>query len=109
MAFDEGLAELMRGDLADLGRVEEKRMFGGLCFMLDGHMVCGVHKGGGMYRVGKAREAGALGLDGVTEMAFTRRKISGLVDVTDAALGDDRTRARLMALALENLRGLPPR
>ena len=57
MAYDDGLAELLREDLADIAtRIEEKRMFGGLCFMLDGHMLCGVHKGGGMFRVGKDNE-----------------------------------------------------
>ena len=81
MAFDEGLAEILRGDLAGQERVEEKRMFGGLCFMLEGHMLCGVHKDGGMFRVGKERQASALAIDGVTEMAFTGRKMGGLVDV----------------------------
>lgn len=109
MAYDEGLAELMRGDLGDFGDVDEKRMFGGLCFMLGGHMVCGVHKGGGMFRVGKMREAEALGLEGVSEMTFTGRRMGGLVDVTDAALADDGTRGRLMALAVENALSLPPR
>ena len=55
MAYDEGLAEILRSDLAEEDGVEEKRMFGGLCFMLHGHMLCGVHKDGGMFRVGKDR------------------------------------------------------
>ena len=60
MAYDEGLAELMRGDLAGVPGITEKKMFGGLCFLLDGNMLCGVHKGGGMFRVGKDNEAAAL-------------------------------------------------
>ncbi|MBT8425743.1 MAG: TfoX/Sxy family protein, partial [Silicimonas sp.] len=39
-------------------------MFGGLCFMKDGLMLCGVHKGGGMFRVGKPRQAAAEAIDG---------------------------------------------
>jgi len=39
MAYDEGLAELIRGDLTDRTTCEEKRMFGGLRFMLDAHMM----------------------------------------------------------------------
>ena len=109
MAYDEGLAEILRGDLSDQSRIEEKRMFGGLCFMLDGHMLCGVHKGGGMFRVGKERSAKALAIEGVSEMAFTGRKMGGLVDVTDEVLSDDTRRGQLMALAKENVRGLPPR
>ena len=109
MAYDEGLAEILRSDLADQPRVDEKRMFGGLCFMLDGHMLCGVHKDGGMFRVGKDRSDEALAIEGVSEMAFTGRKMGGLVDVTDEVLSDDARRGQLMALAKENVRGLPPR
>ena len=88
---------------------EEKRMFGGLCFMLDGHMLCGVHKGGGMFRVGKERHADALKIEGTSPMAFTGRPMGGLVDVTDEALEDDERRGQLIALALKNVRSLPPR
>ncbi|MBT8409549.1 MAG: TfoX/Sxy family protein [Alphaproteobacteria bacterium] len=109
MAYDEGLAEILRNDLEGTGKVEERRMFGGLCFMLEGHMLCGVHKGGGMFRVGKDRQEAALAIDGASEMAFTGRKMGGLVDVTDEAMADDARRARWLALAMENVRSLPPR
>ena len=108
MAYDEGLAEILRADLAD-AQVEEKRMFGGLCFMLEGHMLCGVHEGGGMFRVGKPREAEALAIEGVSEMAFTGRKMGGLVDVTDEVLADDSRRLHLLDLARSNVDSLPPR
>ena len=106
MAYDEGLAEIMRSDLADEPGVEEKRMFGGLVFMLDGHMLCGVHKDGGMFRVGKDRQATALAIDGVSEMAFTGRKMGGLVDVTEDLLSDDDRREILMDLAKQNVAAL---
>ena len=109
MAYDEGLADLFRDDLIDAGQVEEKRMFGGLCFMLDGHMLCGVHSGGAMFRVGKERHAEALKIDGVSEMAFTGRKMGGLVDVSEAVMADDDARGRLMALAMENVAELGPK
>ena len=109
MAYDEGLAELLRGDLAEFDAIEEKRMFGGLAFMKDGHMLCGVHKGGGMFRVGKARHAEALTLEGASPMAFTGRPMGGMVDVSDEAMADDARRARLLALALANVAELPPR
>ena len=50
MAYDPGLAQILRDALADLP-ITEKMMFGGLAFLLHGHMVCGVHKGGAMVRV----------------------------------------------------------
>lgn len=109
MAYDEGLAELMRGDLGDLPGLSERKMFGGLCFLRDGNMICGVHAGGAMFRVGKDNEARARNLDGVGPMAFTGRPMGGMVDAGDAAMADDRIRARLVALALDFVSGLPPK
>jgi hypothetical protein len=109
MAYDEGLAELLRADLFEMTGIVEKPMFGGLCFMKDGHMLCGVHKGGGMFRVGKDRHAAALDIEGASPMAFTGRPMGGLVDVTDEAMADDARRAHLLALALANVAALGPR
>jgi hypothetical protein len=60
--------------------LSEKRMFGGLCFMLHGNMLCGVHKGGGMFRIGKDNYAQALLLPGVSPMELTGRKMGGFVE-----------------------------
>lgn len=109
MAYDEGLAEILRTDLAELDGVTEKKMFGGLCFMLNGNMLCGVHKGGGMFRVGKANAEAAFEIEGAGPMAFTGRPMGGMVDVTDAALADDARRAQLMALARAFVDALPPK
>ena len=109
MAYDEGLAELLRGALFEMQGIVEKHMFGGLCFMKDGHMLCGVHKGGGMFRVGKARHEAALDIEGASPMEFTGRPMGGLVDVTDKAMADDTRRAHLLALALANVEALGPR
>ena len=100
MAYDEGLAEILRGDLADTPGITEKRMFGGLCFMWNGNMLCGVHSGGGMFRVGKDNQDAALAVDGAGPMRFTGRPMGGMIDATDAAMAVDAGRARLMALAL---------
>lgn len=109
MAFDEGLAQLMRDDLAAVDGVEERKMFGGLAFLLNGNMVCGVHKDGGMFRVGKERELAAMQIDGAGPMTFTGRKMGGMIDVDDDALSDDSRRAKWMKLSLENARSLPPK
>lgn len=109
MAYDEGHATLMREELADIEGITEKKMFGGLCFLLHGIMVCGVQKGGGMARVGKEREAEALKIDGVDPLSFTGRKMGGMVDISEDLLGDDDRRAQVIALALTNARSLPPK
>ncbi|MFT4555661.1 MAG: hypothetical protein ACI92S_000993 [Planctomycetaceae bacterium] len=72
MAYSEEHAQILRDALSDLSGVTEKKMFGGLCFMLNGNMLCGVHKDGGMARVGKDNEAAALELDGVEPVVLHR-------------------------------------
>ena len=109
MAFDQGLAEIFRNDLADQVGITEKRMFGGLCFMLHGNMLCGVHSGGGMLRVGKEHEAEALQVVGVEPMAFTGRPMGGMVDVDEEVMADDTRRLFVLQLALEFVKSLPPK
>lgn len=108
MAWDEGLAQLMRDDLADLP-VSERKMFGGLAFMMNGHMICGIHKGGAMFRVGKANAAAALAIPGAGPMMFTGKPMGGMIDFSDDATADDALRGRIMALALDFVKSLPPK
>ncbi|SLN18877.1 hypothetical protein PSA7680_00667 [Pseudoruegeria aquimaris] len=109
MAYDEGLAQLMRDELAGQSGITEKKMFGGLCFLLNGNMVCGVHAGGAMFRVGKAREAEALAIPGAAPLSFTGRPLGGMIETDAAALGDDGRRGLWMALALAHASALPPK
>ena len=109
MAYDEALADVMRDDLGNAAGLSEKKMFGGLCFLLNGNMVCGISAKAAMYRVGKAAEAEAMALPGVEEMAFTGRKMGGMVDLPLDAFGDDETRNDLTRLALAHAAGLPPK
>ena len=99
MAYDEGHAEILRDLLQDHDGISERKMFGGLCFMLNGNMLCGVHKDGGMFRVGKANEADALLLKGVSPLGFTGRKMGGMVDVSQETIADDKALFELLALA----------
>lgn len=108
MALDPGLTALLRDALTD-HEVEEKRMFGGLCFMLRGNMLCGTHKNGALFRVGKPNVETALALPGVGYMEMTGRRMGAFVDATPDALDDDATRAALMRLALAFNATLPAR
>jgi len=109
MAYDEGLAEILRSDLEEVAGISEKKMFGGLCFMLNGHMVCGVHEKGGMARVGKVAEPEALKIQGVAPLSFTGRKMGGMVDVDDETFEDDTLRPQIVGMALAYARSLPPK
>lgn len=107
MSYDEGLADLMRGDLAETPGIAEKRMFGGLAFMLDGNMLCGVRPGGAMYRVGKDNEPFALAIPGARAMEFNGRRMGGFVELDDDAMADDTRRMRVLDLAFDFIRALP--
>ena len=111
MAYDDTTAELLRDLLGDDPRVTEKKMFGGLCFMLNGNMLCGVHSqkvgGGAMFRVGEGGEADALSQPGTKPMEMTGRRMKGFVDVTADALSDKRVRQNMLDLALAYVAPMP--
>jgi TfoX/Sxy family transcriptional regulator of competence genes len=107
MAYSEKHAQILREALAEASGITEKKMFGGLCFLLNGNMLCGVCKGGGMARVGKENETAALTLDGVEPLSFTGRRMGGMVDVSEAAMEHDGIRDALLTLAREFVEALP--
>lgn len=81
MAFHEGFAERVRAILGETPGWSEKRMFGGLCFLHRGHMVCGLVGDVLMVRVGPEAYAAALNLPHAREMDFTGRPMKGMVFV----------------------------
>ena len=109
MAYDEGLAATLRAALADRSGIGERKMFGGLCIMLHGNMLCGTYRDRGMYRVGKANEAAALALPHVRPMAMTGRPMPGIVEADREAIEDRELRDRLLGLALGFVETLPPK
>jgi TfoX/Sxy family transcriptional regulator of competence genes len=108
MAYDEGLAQILRDDLADEA-ITEKKMFGGVAMMFRGHMLCGVHKGGAMFRVGKDNAPEALKVPGARPMTFTGRPMGGMIETGAELLADDARRRRLLDLALAFNRSQPPK
>lgn len=86
MAIDEGLAERVRTALAHLPRVEEKRMFGGRAFLVDGKMCINVGPDRLMCRIDPALHDAALARDGCTTVTMGGRAYPGYVYVDRAAL-----------------------
>ncbi len=109
MAYDEGIAEIIRDDLSDRSGIVEKKMFGGLCFMMDGNMLCGTYRDGGMYRVGERNEAAALDLPEVRQMDFTGRPMKGFVLCGGGTFANDDLRRTLLGLALDFVGAMPPK
>ena len=89
MSYDEALAERIRKVLKLRSGVTEKKMFGGLAFLLDGRMFCGIVKDELMARVGPDRYEAALGEPHVRPMDFTGRPATGYVFVAPAGLTSD--------------------
>ena len=106
MPWDEGLAQVLRDDLADLP-IREQKMFGGLCFLMNGNMLCGIHKDGALFRVGKPNMEAALAVPGTGPMTFTGRPMGGIIEFSPEATADDARRGRVMDLALGFVKTLP--
>ncbi len=81
MAYDEVLADRIRRVVGPRPDVTEKKMFGGLAFLLDGKMFCGIVKDDLMVRVGPDRYDAALAEAHVRPMDFTGRPMNGYVYV----------------------------
>lgn len=108
MAYDPGLAQQLRDALAGQP-ITEKKMFGGLCFLSGGHMICGLHKGGTMYRVGKDSYAAALALPRVQPMLMGGRTMAAMVTMSLEDSASDGLRAPVLAMALATVQALPPK
>lgn len=109
MVRDPGLEQAMRDDLGDMPGLSEKPMFGGLCFLSHGNMICAARAGRAMYRVGRPRYPDALALPGTAPMIHGGREKPGYVWLHDPHLSDDATRARLTGWALACVAALPPK
>ena len=108
MAFDEGLASRVSALLGDRGDVSERRMFGGLTFMVSGHICCGINGDELIVRLGPEDEEAALAMPHARPMDFTNRPMRGFVTIAPAGLGD-REIGRLVAAAVAHAESLPPK
>ena len=84
------LAERVREIIGRDPRVTEKNMFGGLTFLLDGHILVGTKKDGRiLLSVGKENNDAALSRPGATPMVHNNRSMTGFVWVEPDAIEDD--------------------
>jgi hypothetical protein len=89
MAYDEELAERVRELLGLHGEVSERRMFGGVGFLVAGNMACGVIGDDLIVRVGPDQAEQALRDPNAREFDFTGRPMKGWVYVTPAGTSAD--------------------
>jgi hypothetical protein len=108
MAYDQTLAERIRTLLSDRSDVAERPMFGGLTFMVAGHMCCGVNKDELIVRLGPADADAALSSPHARPMDLTGRPMRGFVAVSPYGLTGHGL-ARLVGQAVAHAQALPPR
>jgi TfoX/Sxy family transcriptional regulator of competence genes len=109
MPFDERLAQRVRRILSDECAATEKRMFGGLAFMVKGHMCCGIVGNDLVVRVGADQHKEALSDPGARPMHFTGRSMKAFVYVGPAGYRSAADLRRWIRRGLTFVLALPPR
>ena len=89
MAYDEDLAQRVREVLAARADVTERKMFGGIAFMVAGNMACGVLGDDLIVRLGDEEGKRALAEDGVRPFDFTGKPMKSTVFVSPELTSDD--------------------
>lgn len=89
MAYDEGLALRIRDQLEGEPGLDEKKMFGGVGYLLNGNMACGVQKDTLIVRVGPDAYDEALSQPHVHEFDITGRPMKGWVNIEAAGISED--------------------
>jgi TfoX/Sxy family transcriptional regulator of competence genes len=89
VAYDEALADRIRELLSARREVSERKMFGGIVFMVAGNMACGVLGKDLIVRLGDEEAEKALGEEGVRPFDFTGRPMKTTVYVSPERTADD--------------------
>ncbi len=106
MAYSEALADRVRQALAGKP-FTEKKMFGGLAFLVNGNMCCGPVKDKLMVRLGNDRVAEALTEPNITPMDFTGKPIRSMAYLTEQGCASDEEVQRWVQEAYRFAASLP--
>ncbi len=109
MAYNDELAERVRQVLAGQPDLAEKKMFGGLTFMVAGHMCCGVLNDDLVIRVGPDRYQPVLAQPVARPMDFTGKPLKGMVYIGPEGCNSEETLKAWVNEALDFALNLPPR
>jgi TfoX/Sxy family transcriptional regulator of competence genes len=109
MAYDETLAARIRQALAPRPDIDERKMFGGLAFMLRGNMCCGVAGERLMLRLGNEGAAAALREPHTRPMDFTGKPLKSMVYVDPEGIASPEDLNRWVNRAADFAAALPPK
>jgi TfoX/Sxy family transcriptional regulator of competence genes len=107
MVFSEALAQRVRDMLSPLATSEEKKMFGGIAFMVSGNMTVGVIQDNLIARVGLKNFEAALGKPGADLFQPTGKPMAGWVAIAPDGHQNDEDLEGWINLALEFVKTLP--
>lgn len=109
MAFDTILAGRIRDALARQPAIVEKKMFGGVCFLLHGHMLVGVWREFLIVRLGRDGAGQALRKPHVKIMDITGKPMAGWILVDPAGVEEDNQLTEWLNQAVKFIQTLPPK
>ena len=109
MAYDEGLAQRICEQLQEQLGFEEKKMFGGICFMVNNHMCCGIVKDTLIARVGPDNYEDCLSIEHAREMDFTGKAMKGMIYVSPEGIESDLNLNEWLRYSLDFIESLPPK
>ncbi len=107
MAYDEKLAARIEQHLATHDGITQRKMFGGICYMLQGNMAVGIVGSELMLRLGESGVAAALKQPHTRPMDFTGRVMKNMLYVQPEALATDKQLARWLERGLDFAATLP--
>ena len=109
MPYNEDLAKRIRAHLGRLRGLEEKTMFGGIGFLVNGNMACGVHGDSLIVRLGTAAYEAALKRPHVRVFDMTGRPMKGWITVSAPGYSTDSALSKWLDQSIEFARSLPPK
>ena len=109
MAYDEGLADRIREALSGEPGLTEKKMFGGIGFMLDGNMCAGVQRDGLITRVPADQYEIIMSQADVGVFPSPERPMKGWITVDADGIAEDADLARWVKMGVTVARSLPPK
>ncbi len=110
MAYDESVADRLRGHLEGQPGLSEKKMFGGLAFLVSGHMaVAAVSQGGLLLRCDPAETDTLVGEPGVERFEMRGKKMNGWLAIDPSAIETEPALERWIAVGVDYAESLPPK
>ena len=109
MPYNEGLAKRIRAHLGRLRGLEEKSMFGGIGFLVNGNMACGVHRDSLIVRLSASAYEAALKQPHVKVFDMTGRPMKGWITVSAPGYSTARALRKWIDLSTEFAKSLPPK